>query len=64
MNKNGKGTGKHNTSVITQSKGLQASDGDFFFWPANPFGITLCFGWLPFSAGRLAISLFVVFRQV
>jgi len=24
MNKDGKGTGRHNTSIITQSKGLQA----------------------------------------
>lgn len=64
MNKNGKGAGKHNTSVITQSKGLQASDGDFFFLACKSIGISLCFGWLPFSAGRLAISLFVIFRQV
>lgn len=23
-----------------------------FFLPVNPFGITLCFSWLPFSAGN------------
>lgn len=62
MNKNGKGAGKHNTSVITQSKGLQASDGDFFFLACKSIGNNLVF-WLAAFFSREISNKFICHLQ-